>query len=229
MKEQKSENLKPWEDSIEAQVKFFEDYMLRHTGISIEEASYSTLLKHPLWKEKRKEVLAARPDRCESCGETFPSYHIHHKKYLYDDNGKMFKPWEYDIKHLKILCKRCHSIVHGMQTNEEKLDEKISNFENEDDGLRDLIVKTINSLRILYATDLHPMIMRICLSGNSFRLDNYNLRCNVRHSRKRLSISEEMINRCLSVHGNPLVSFSEGSIVINHTPRPAKKKKSIPN
>lgn len=69
---------------------------------------YENLLKDKRWKEFRLKVLSERGSKCECCGGT-DILQIHHTFYI---RGKM--PWEYDIKDMRVLCKKCHQRTHHL-------------------------------------------------------------------------------------------------------------------
>lgn len=69
---------------------------------------YNRLLKDKRWKEFRLKVMSERGSRCECCGVT-DILQIHHTFYI---SGKM--PWEYDIKDMRVLCKKCHQRIHNI-------------------------------------------------------------------------------------------------------------------
>lgn len=69
---------------------------------------YNRLLKDKRWKEFRLKVMSERGSRCECCGGTY-ILQIHHTFYI---SGKM--PWEYDIKDMRVLCKKCHQRIHNI-------------------------------------------------------------------------------------------------------------------
>jgi|DEB0MinimDraft_3_1074331.scaffolds.fasta_scaffold55465_3 hypothetical protein len=70
--------------------------------------SYSDLLRSPMWQKKRLEVMQAKGFACEICGNTEQMLHVHHKEYF-----KGYKPWEYDVEQLALLCEQCHTKVHS--------------------------------------------------------------------------------------------------------------------
>ena len=70
---------------------------------------YNRLLEDKRWKEFRLKVLSERGNKCECCGGT-DILQIHHTFYI---SGKM--PWEYDIKDMRVLCKKCHQRIHNIQ------------------------------------------------------------------------------------------------------------------
>ena len=70
---------------------------------------YNRLLEDKRWKEFRLKVLSERGNKCEFCGGT-DVLQIHHTFYI---RGKM--PWEYDIKDMRVLCKKCHQRIHNIQ------------------------------------------------------------------------------------------------------------------
>lgn len=69
---------------------------------------YNRLLEDKRWKEFRLKVLSERGNKCECCGGT-DVLQIHHTFYI---RGKM--PWEYDIKDMRVLCKKCHQRIHNI-------------------------------------------------------------------------------------------------------------------
>ena len=69
---------------------------------------YKHLLKDKRWKEFRLKVLSERGSKCECCGGT-DILQIHHTFYM---RGKM--PWEYDIKDMRVLFKKCHQRIHNI-------------------------------------------------------------------------------------------------------------------
>lgn len=64
---------------------------------------YADQLKHPLWKEKRIEILKRDGFRCQDCSAIYKTLHVHHKWY---ESGKM--AWEYENECLITLCEDCH-------------------------------------------------------------------------------------------------------------------------
>ena len=69
---------------------------------------YNRLLEDKRWKEFRLKVMSERGNKCECCGGT-DILQIHHTFYI---SGKM--PWEYDIKDMRVLCKKCHQRIHNI-------------------------------------------------------------------------------------------------------------------
>ena len=69
---------------------------------------YNRLLEDKRWKEFRMKVMSERGNKCECCGGT-DVLQIHHTFYM---SGKM--PWEYDIKDMRVLCKKCHQRIHNI-------------------------------------------------------------------------------------------------------------------
>lgn len=68
--------------------------------------TYSELLRHPRWQEKRLEVMKRAGFKCEICGSQEETLHVHHGYY---EKGK--KPWEYPGCALHCICQLCHSEV----------------------------------------------------------------------------------------------------------------------
>lgn len=69
---------------------------------------YKHLLKDKRWKEFRLKVMSERGNKCECCGGT-NILQIHHTFYI---GCKM--PWEYDVKDMRVLCKKCHQRIHHL-------------------------------------------------------------------------------------------------------------------
>lgn len=65
--------------------------------------SYSELLKHPKWQERRLRIFERDGFRCRGCGTQEKTLHVHHLRYSW---GKA--PWEYPDELLKTLCETCH-------------------------------------------------------------------------------------------------------------------------
>lgn len=70
---------------------------------------YEHLLKDERWKLFRLRVMSERGCSCEYCGST-ETIQIHHTEYI---KGRL--PWEYDIKDMRVLCKKCHQRIHNIQ------------------------------------------------------------------------------------------------------------------
>ena len=64
---------------------------------------YSEKLKDPRWQKKRLEIFERDDWKCQSCGNTKLTLHVHHKKYL-----EKAEPWEYPDELLITYCKSCH-------------------------------------------------------------------------------------------------------------------------
>ena len=79
-------------------------------------ASYSDLLKNPLWQRKRLTILNTHDFTCQKCGSTTKTLHFHH---CYYEKGK--KPWVYPDSALKCLCEDCHGVAGSRQLTLAKL------------------------------------------------------------------------------------------------------------
>lgn len=68
---------------------------------------YKKQLKDKRWFAFRKKVFSARGCACESCGskEHLQVHHIKYRNYKY--------AWEYPIKDVRVLCRRCHAKEHN--------------------------------------------------------------------------------------------------------------------
>lgn len=73
--------------------------------------SYYEKLKDPRWQRKRLEVLQRENFRCEACGDTESTLHVHHGYY-----EAKYNPWDYDASTLHVLCNDCHEEVEELLT-----------------------------------------------------------------------------------------------------------------
>ena len=73
--------------------------------------SYADKLKDPKWQKKRLEVLSYRNFKCQECGDSEQTLHIHHPYY---EKGK--EPWDYDAYILMCLCEVCHKERHYFES-----------------------------------------------------------------------------------------------------------------
>lgn len=63
--------------------------------------TYSDKLKDPRWQRLRLRVLERDEWRCQECGDTKDTLHVHHTYY----KGE---PWDAPIEALRTLCAPCH-------------------------------------------------------------------------------------------------------------------------
>ena len=63
--------------------------------------------EHPEWQALRQQLFRDRTKKCEHCGRT-RIIQVHHRYYF---SGCL--AWDYDGGDLHLLCKICHSLVHG--------------------------------------------------------------------------------------------------------------------
>jgi 5-methylcytosine-specific restriction endonuclease McrA len=70
--------------------------------------TYWEQLRHPLWQQKRLEVLSAAGWECDECGGNEATLHVHHRQYF-----KGRKAWEYERHELAVLCESCHEQEHA--------------------------------------------------------------------------------------------------------------------
>lgn len=77
--------------------------------------SYKEQLEHPLWKEKRLEILRRDGFKCSECplvaDET--QLDVHHRYYLPNTMA-----WEYDNIVLITLCTKCHKLEEDALTHQ---------------------------------------------------------------------------------------------------------------
>lgn len=81
---------------------------------SYDNMTYEELLKTPEWYVFRTVVLKTRGNICENCHQSYKGLNIHHTKYYACRNGKLFKPWEYSVNDMKVLCYDCHKQEHAL-------------------------------------------------------------------------------------------------------------------
>jgi hypothetical protein len=65
--------------------------------------TYSEKLRDPRWQKKRLEIFQRDEWRCQGCGDSESTLHIHHRRYI---QGR--EPWDYEDKLLLTLCEECH-------------------------------------------------------------------------------------------------------------------------
>ena len=73
----------------------------------LREGSYQTYLQSVEWKQIRGKVLEAAGSRCQLCNKT-EHLNVHHRSY---ENARGRER----LGDLTVLCKKCHSIFHGME------------------------------------------------------------------------------------------------------------------
>ncbi len=71
--------------------------------------AYQEKLKDPRWQKIRLRVFDRDKFKCQRCGDTKKTLHVHHKKYR-----PLTEPWEYQIEELETLCEDCHGAEHGI-------------------------------------------------------------------------------------------------------------------
>lgn len=71
---------------------------------------YSEKLKDPRWQKKRLLMLQSANFRCQSCGETEDTLHVHHVYYEKDRD-----PWDYPNEVYMVLCDKCHEKWHNLK------------------------------------------------------------------------------------------------------------------
>lgn len=68
--------------------------------------TYAEKLKDPRWQKKRLEVMQRDGFKCQMCGDTEQTLHVHHENYR-----KGAKPWDYELHELRCFCEDCHEKV----------------------------------------------------------------------------------------------------------------------
>lgn len=70
-------------------------------------ATYAQKLTDPRWQKKRLEILSRDEFKCQYCGETTKTLHVHHYSY-----NKSRNPWDCEDGDVTTLCEECHYIYH---------------------------------------------------------------------------------------------------------------------
>lgn len=68
--------------------------------------TYAEKLKDPRWQKKRLEIMERAGFKCEACGDSKETLHVHHGYY---ERG--FDPWDYEDATLWCLCASCHELL----------------------------------------------------------------------------------------------------------------------
>lgn len=76
-------------------------------GRTMPTMTYGDQLRHPAWQKLRLERLDAAAWKCETCGDTETTLHVHHRRYL---KGRL--AWEYPSENFAVLCEQCHGQAH---------------------------------------------------------------------------------------------------------------------
>lgn len=73
---------------------------------------YSELLKDARWFNFRSKILLRDGNRCRNC-RSHLHLQVHHRQYFFLKSEQTFvKPWDYPLRSLVTLCKKCHDIGH---------------------------------------------------------------------------------------------------------------------
>jgi len=75
---------------------------------------YSSYLRSPEWRERRRLVFRRAGGTCEGCGVA-PAVEVHHTTYEHIYRELL---WE-----LRAVCHRCHDIAHGVDVDAEDEDQ----------------------------------------------------------------------------------------------------------
>lgn len=81
--------------------------------------NYSQYISSSDWKAKRLEVLSKKWNQCERCGSK-NKIHIHHGSYTKLGNEP--------LKHLFVLCEKCHDLFHSKYKMWKSMLNKTMNF-----------------------------------------------------------------------------------------------------
>lgn len=106
--------------------------------------AYSEKLLDPRWQKIRLKVLEREEFKCQYCGETKKTLHVHHL--CYSESGN---PWDVDDCSLLCLCCDCHSVDHAKKLTdlEKELIEHIQFWGqtyNGTDMITNLFIRNIN-------------------------------------------------------------------------------------
>ena len=71
--------------------------------------------EQPEWQELRERLFRSRGKRCEHCHRA-KIVQVHHRYYFSSCEG-----WSYEDRDLCLLCRVCHSLVHGYVGDAERL------------------------------------------------------------------------------------------------------------
>lgn len=82
---------------------------------------YLDLLKDPRWQKMRLKIFERDNWKCQYCGSTNKTLHVHHKLYK-----KGCNPWEYEDTFLITLCEKCHQL----ESDKTKLLNELKNYIN---------------------------------------------------------------------------------------------------
>jgi hypothetical protein len=75
--------------------------------------TYGSLLFHPKWRERRKQILERDRFQCIICFST-ENLEVHHRQYHFIMATQQFKPpWDYNDKLMITLCSKCHQRGHA--------------------------------------------------------------------------------------------------------------------
>lgn len=87
--------------------------------------TYWQLLKRPEWQRMRLEKQQQVGWKCETCGDSDETLHVHHRQYF-----KNRKPWEYDFDQLIVLCECCHTSEHRVLDSFKDVLSRIDTLDN---------------------------------------------------------------------------------------------------
>jgi CRISPR/Cas system-associated protein Cas10 (large subunit of type III CRISPR-Cas system) len=124
--------------------------------------SYVEKLKDPRWQKKRLGIMQRDDFKCQLCGDSSSTLHIHHKSY---EKGK--EPWDYDNNNLITYCEVCHKLVEYIK----KLDTdttalKVMKFKGTEYDTLDVITKSQDGslFVMIYQYDQDGFSLKCCLS-----------------------------------------------------------------
>ncbi|MGW8300440.1 MAG: HNH endonuclease [Desulfobacterales bacterium] len=128
--------------------------------------NYAEKLKDPRWQKVRLQVFDRDNWECLRCDCDNQTLHAHH---LYYEKGK--DPWEYDLKDIVTLCRKCHDKLHSDEEIMQEYTRELRPLNSFENGK----VKAFNNFYEAYCLEfsLQPMIDdRYCKSIKAYFSDS---------------------------------------------------------
>jgi protein-arginine kinase activator protein McsA len=122
--------------------------------------NYHQQMRHPLWQQKRLEVLNLHGFQCQQCDDNETTLHVHHP--YYKPNAMI---WDYDNEELECLCEKCHKDAHVV----DELVRKTLAFATVE--LKNQVIGYLNKMRAL--DTFGNEVLRTCKTSDTyFKLEN---------------------------------------------------------
>lgn len=96
----------------------------------------------PRWQKVRLEIMNRDKFRCQACGSTTDTLHVHHRVYV-----KKMKIWDAAHKDLVTLCEKCH----------ERAEEIVCGFREIADRI--VHMETVGSIPFRFDERFHDLII----------------------------------------------------------------------